>query len=192
MNDWEHLVLPPAAADILRETIAVRFINAIDQLTGALLRTLAASKPGGRLLELGTGTGLGTAWLLDGMDAEARLTTVEVNPSTSGIAQRYLGHDPRVEFIVSDAEQFLAHLGNRHFDLIFADCPVGKGQNLDTVLSALAPGGLYIIDDMLPHTYTPERVPMQKAVVEMLSQRKDLHLTKLSWSTGIVMATKRA
>jgi predicted O-methyltransferase YrrM len=121
MNDWEHLVLPPAAADILRETIAVRFINAIDQLTGALLRALAASKPGGRLLELGTGTGLGTAWLLDGMDAEARLTTVEVNPSTSGIAQRYLGHDPRVEFIVSDAEQFLAHLGNRRLSRSYGD-----------------------------------------------------------------------
>lgn len=191
MNDWEHLVPPPAAADILRETKAIGFINACDQLTGSLLRTLAASKPGGQLLEIGTGTGLGTAWILDGMDAEARLTTVEVNPSTSAIAQMYLGNDPRIEFIVSDAEKFLMHLSNRHFDFIFADCPVGKINELDTVLTALAAGGLYIVDDLLPHTYTPERIPQQKALVETLTQRKDLHVTKLSWSTGIIIATKR-
>ena len=44
-----------------------------DPLTCTLLRTLAASKPGGQFLELGSGTGLSTAWLLDGMDARATL-----------------------------------------------------------------------------------------------------------------------
>ena len=50
--------------------------------TGALLAALAASKPGGRLLELGTGTGLGTAWLLSGMDADSHLDTVDTDPSS--------------------------------------------------------------------------------------------------------------
>jgi len=36
-----------------------------DVMVGALLRLLAAAKPGGRMLELGTGTGLATAWVLD-------------------------------------------------------------------------------------------------------------------------------
>ena len=45
---------------------------------------------------------------------------------------------------------------------------------------------------MLPHTYTPEREPMQKALPEVLSRRPDLHVTKLSWFTGILLATKRA
>ena len=45
----------------------------------ARLAALAASKPGGRLLELGTGTGIGTAWLLSGMDGDARLDTVDVD-----------------------------------------------------------------------------------------------------------------
>ena len=36
---------------------------------GALLRVMAATKPGGRMLEIGTGTGVGTCWLLDGIIA---------------------------------------------------------------------------------------------------------------------------
>lgn len=191
MNDWEHLIPPSQAADILRDTKAIRFINGCDQLTGALLRTLAASKPGGKFLEIGTGTGLGTAWLLDGMDKKAHLTTVEINPDTVAIAQRYLGDDPRVKFVIGDAEEFLTNLGDQKFDLIFADCPVGKVHHFDTPLNALASGGFYIVDDLLPHTYTPERVPIQKALVEKLTQRQDLHVTKLSWSTGLIVATKK-
>ena len=47
---------------------------------GALLRLMASMKPGGRLLEIGTGTGVSTCWLLDGMDSTAKLTTVDINP----------------------------------------------------------------------------------------------------------------
>jgi hypothetical protein len=45
-----------------------------DERTGCLLATLAATRPGGRLLELGTGVGEGTAWLLSGMPANASPT----------------------------------------------------------------------------------------------------------------------
>jgi predicted O-methyltransferase YrrM len=32
------------------------------------------------MLGIGTETGIGTCWLLDGMNAEAQLTTVDINP----------------------------------------------------------------------------------------------------------------
>lgn len=66
--------------------------------TGALLAALAASKPGGRLLEIGTGTGLGTAWLLSGMDADARLDTVDTDAGVVAVARRHLAADSRVTF----------------------------------------------------------------------------------------------
>jgi tRNA A58 N-methylase Trm61 len=50
---------------------------------------MAASKPGGRMLETGTGTGVGTCWLLDGMDATARLTTVDIDPTVQTIARAW-------------------------------------------------------------------------------------------------------
>ena len=73
---------PAAYAEIERATQQAGFTMASDPLTGSLLRTLAASKPGGRLLELGTGTGLSTAWILDGMDTAATLTSVDNDPPT--------------------------------------------------------------------------------------------------------------
>ncbi len=67
-------MLDPITAD----TAAAGFTMASEPKTGALLSVLAASKPGGRLLELGTGTGIGTAWMLSGMDADRTLDTVDV------------------------------------------------------------------------------------------------------------------
>ena len=80
---------PTALAAIERDTQAIGFSMASDGLTGSLLRTLAASKPGGALLEVGTGTGMGTAWLLDGMDETARLTTVDSSADHTAVARRH-------------------------------------------------------------------------------------------------------
>jgi predicted O-methyltransferase YrrM len=78
-----------------------------DPLTCTLLRSLAASKPGGQFLELGSGTGLSTAWLLDGMDARAKLTTVDNDASLLTILNRHLGHDARLKVVCADGDEFL-------------------------------------------------------------------------------------
>jgi SAM-dependent methyltransferase len=59
MNDRSILNRPTALEAILRETADLGFSMASESQTGSLLRTLAASKPAGRFLELGTGTGVG-------------------------------------------------------------------------------------------------------------------------------------
>jgi predicted O-methyltransferase YrrM len=60
MNDHAISQKPEALAAIHKDTEALGFTMASEPQTGALLAALAASKPGGRLLELGTGTGVGT------------------------------------------------------------------------------------------------------------------------------------
>jgi predicted O-methyltransferase YrrM len=80
-------------------------------------------KPGGRFLELGTGTGVGTAWLLAGMDPSSSLTTVDSDPQVIDIARRHLGGDPRVTFRVGDGGEILEQLAaspEQRFDLIYA------------------------------------------------------------------------
>ncbi len=97
--------------------------------TGALLRVLAASKPGGRLLELGTGTGLCTAWLLDGMDADSRLISVDIDPHVQAVARTFLGSDERLEIVTADAAVFPGATSNlQHSILIFADAMCGSDE----------------------------------------------------------------
>jgi predicted O-methyltransferase YrrM len=54
---------------------------------GQLLTALAAAKPGGAILELGAGPGLGTASLQAGMNAAVTLVTVELPQPLSDIAR---------------------------------------------------------------------------------------------------------
>ena len=178
--------------ELERESEALGFRLASDARTGALLRTLAASKPAGTLLELGTGTGIGTAWLLDGMGPDARLVSVDNDPSVIAVARRYLAGDPRVAFHTEDAAVLLGRLPEASFDLVFADAWAGKYTHLDEALRLLKPGGFYFVDDMLPHPDWPaEHWEKAERLTAELEGRVDLTLTKMAWSTGIIVAVKR-
>ncbi len=50
----------------------------------------------------------------------------------------------------------------------------------------LIPGGLYVIDDILTQPNWPEGHAV-KALIELLENRTDFHLTKLNWSTGVII-----
>jgi predicted O-methyltransferase YrrM len=156
MND-AYISRPPAALDaIVADTAALSFDMISEAKVGALLATLAASKPAGRILELGTGTGHGAAWLLSGMDATSTLDTVDTDERVVTVARRQLGADARVRFHVMDGGEFLASRMPGEFDLIYADAWPGKFSHLDAALALLRPGGIYVIDDLLPQPNWPE------------------------------------
>ena len=189
-------VPPPAVLGAIEEaTRAIGFAMGSERSTGALLRTLAASKCGGRLLELGTGTGIGTAWVLDGMDAQATLLTVDADHRAAAVAQHHLGGDPRVTFVVEDGAAVIERLAQSgaRFDLIFADTWPGKFTSLDETLGLLARGGLYIVDDLLPQASWPEghQEKVERFVAHM-SGLAHLRIAALDWSTGIMIAVKTA
>ena len=192
MKDQTIIGPPALLRELERESEALGFQLASDARVGTLLRSLAASKPAGTLLELGTGTGVGTAWLLDGMGPNARLVTVDNDPSVIAVARRYLVGDPRVTIHTEDAAALLGRLPESGFDLVFADAWAGKYTHLQEALRLLKPGGLYVVDDMLPQEGWPDD-HREKAgcLIAELERREDLTLTKLAWSTGVVIAVKR-
>jgi predicted O-methyltransferase YrrM len=160
-------------------------------MTGCLLRTLVSSKPGGSFLELGTGTGAATAWILDGMDSRSRLVTVENDERLLSIARRHLGADPRVTFVPADGNVFLREAPRGSFDLVFADTWPGKYENLESALRLLKDGGLYVADDMDPQaTWPAGHESKVAALLDDLTARRELQVTKLSWASGIVVATR--
>jgi predicted O-methyltransferase YrrM len=180
--------------DIVAATQRIRGVPVSDALTGALLKTLATSKPGGMFLEIGTGTGMGTAWIVDGMNANARLVTVEKYEKMAAIAKRFLGHDPRITFEVMDADVFLTAQQEQSFDLIFADASAGKFHFLAETLRLLKVGGFYLIDHLLPLSSTSEdqeHLRKINQVITFLEQQEELSIVKMNWATGLLLATKR-
>lgn len=77
MKDDINQGIPKTYFDIDNETKASGFTMASDIQTCSLLKTFASSKQSGKFLELGTGTGLSTAWILDGMDSNSTLISFD-------------------------------------------------------------------------------------------------------------------
>ena len=69
----------------------------------------------------------------------------------------------------------------------------GKYSDLDVTLAMLKTGGFYIIDDMLAQPNWPKgHQDLVNDLIRVLESRKDLQLTKMNWSTGIIIVTKPA
>ncbi|MEM9933755.1 MAG: class I SAM-dependent methyltransferase [Bacteroidota bacterium] len=191
MNDDPIMNLPALLPSIEVKSDEIGFTMPSDRLAGSLLRSLIASRPGGRFLELGTGVGLSLCWMVDGMDAESYLITIDNDPDLSAIAEEYFGKNKRVEIVCEDGSQWIRNHLTDKFDLIFADAWPGKYSELDEVLSMVKSGGFYVIDDMAPQPNWPEGHDEKvKQLIAYLEGRKDLTITKMNWSTGVIIATK--
>jgi predicted O-methyltransferase YrrM len=192
MDDLGYIRQPAALASILERTQALSFNMASEPRTGALLRTLAASKPSSRLLELGTGTGIATAWLLAGMHAGSTLISVDTDAQVQAVARECLGSDPRLSLVTEDGASFLRRQPPQSFDLVFADAMPGKYEALDDALAVVKSGGFYIIDDMLPQSNWPEghaeKVPV---LLDRLTTDHRFVVAPLNWSSGVVVAVRR-
>lgn len=192
MNDSQPTRTPDAFAAVVRDTEASGFTMVSEPKVGAFLAALAATKPGGRLLELGTGTGHGTAWLLSGMDPTSRLDTVDTDPNVVAIARRHLGNDGRVTFHLVDGAEFIQSASRGQFDLIYADAWPGKFSHLDDALALLRPGGMYVIDDLLPQPNWPEgHAPKVPALIDDLERRAEFVSVRLAWASGLMVVVRK-
>lgn len=151
--------MPPAipgrvqrALDLAAE---LRFELSCSLEVGRLLRVLAAQVNRGIIGEIGTGCGVGSAWLLSGMRAGASLVTVELEAVRAKRAGALFQDDPRVRVLHADWHVLLS-LGP--FALLFADGARAKQTEPEALLEALGPGGLLILDDFT----TPDPWPAER------------------------------
>jgi predicted O-methyltransferase YrrM len=192
MTEEIRQAYPESYHSIEKATKDANFSMASDALTCSLLKTLASSKPAGKFLELGTGTGLSAAWILEGMDESSTLISIDNDERYLSIAQAHLGRDKRLKLVCIDGHEWIEENQHQKFDYIFADAWPGKYFLLDETLSMLNNGGLYILDDMLPQTNWPEgHAAKANKLIEDLEKRSDITLTKQRWATGIIIATKK-
>ena len=184
------LLEPPIVETLRAEAAKQGFEESCAPETGALLRMLAAAKPKGRLLNLGTGFGVSCAWLLDGMSQNAELWTVDIDEAGSAVAKTHL--DNRLHVAVEDATAFLegaSALGQR-FDLVFADAMPGKYERRDLALDLVAKGGFYVVDDLSPTSGWVEGAALAaKLSAEIEADQRFVSLD-LDWSTGHLVAVR--
>lgn len=112
---------------------------------GALLHVLAAGRGIGRVAEIGTGGGVGTAWLVSALPPGVPLYTAGADEGRAAAATAIFVDDPDVHVLVGDWRAVLAP--HAPFDLVL----VGDGEakeDPDAVLGIAAPGATLLLDDV--------------------------------------------
>lgn len=183
--------LPDLVAQASTNAVLMGFAMSCDDDVGRLLAVLAAAvPPDGRILELGTGAGVGTAWLVHGLGVrtDVKIITVEIDQVTASAATEapWPGY---VSLIVGDAVEIARSSGL--FDLVFADAPGGKWDGLDVTIAALRPGGHLLVDDMSPAAFVDSKHELKTAEVRArILGDPSLASVELAWSTGLILSTR--
>lgn len=182
--------LPESVRAATERAGEVGFELSSDPNVGRMLRTLAAAvRADGRILEIGTGMGVGTAWLLEGLAdrSDVELVTIEFDPVRAHQAAR-AGWPAFVKPVVGDALVEVPKLGS--FSLVFADAEGGKIFGLDCTLDALERQGILILDDM---RFCGRNPAIEEGVVRARKQvfADDRFVSvEVSWATGLLLATR--
>jgi demethylmenaquinone methyltransferase/2-methoxy-6-polyprenyl-1,4-benzoquinol methylase len=164
-----------------------------DPEVGRLLAVLAAAVPaGGRILELGTGFGVGTAWMIHGLAGRGDVELITVDHSAEQLTEAArAGWPTYVKILVGDAVESTA--ANGTFDLIFADAEGGKWDGLDVTIRALRPRGHLLVDDMTPPRFAHELHASKTAEVrQTLLNHPALLAVPIDWASGLILATRHA
>lgn len=186
-----NIKVPGCYAQIDEGSKKLEFSMPSDLKTGALLRTLAASKPGGRFLDIGTGTGLSLSWLAEGASASSTIISIDNNSIFQQVAREVFDADQRISIVCIDGMEWISSYCGAQFDLIFADAWPGKFEGLDETLALLKIGGFYVIDDLLPQpNWWDGHQDSVDTLVKTLMEKNDLVQTTLNWSTGLMVFTK--
>lgn len=120
------------------------FAHSCSDPTGQLLRVLARRCE--RAGEIGTGCGVGSAWIVSGLAPGGSLATIERDDGLVRQVRRLFADVTAVRVRAGDWRQLL---DEPPFDLLFADAADAE-EHVDDVLTAVAPGGLVVLDDLVP------------------------------------------
>ena len=185
--------LPRLVRDAEERAARAGFTLSCEPLVGQLLACLVAGLPRhARVLEIGTGMGVGLAWIVTGLSGRTDVEVVTVERDREcmdavGAAQ----WPPWVQRVTGDAEDLLPGLGR--FALVFADAEGGKWTRLDLTLDALDIPGMLLVDDMdLDRYEDSDHRAMVSNVRSILHSDPRLVTVEMQVASGIILATRRA
>ena len=139
-------MLPPLVERALALSERAGFTRSCSAEAGRLLQVLAGQRGRTRVAEIGTGCGVGSAWILSALDPGIPFVTVELDAERAAAASDLLAADENATVLHGDWRDVLPAAAP--FDLLFADG--GKAKAHEEVLGLLAPGGTLLLDDLTP------------------------------------------
>ena len=175
---------------------------AVSPGAGAVLRTFAAAIDAKNVVEIGTGAGVSALWLLEGMNSEGILTSIDNEAEHQLIAKDAISQagisSNRVRLIHGNSQEVIDRLTESAYDLVLiSGKPLELSAHLDRAQKLLRPGGLLIIDRALwndkladPAQHDPETSAI-RGVVENLALNEDLIGALLPVGGGLFVAVKK-
>jgi predicted O-methyltransferase YrrM len=161
-DSWLDSWLPEdSALTAARSRAAEVGVPCVDNVTGSVLRLLAAAGGAKAVVELGTGAGVSALWLMRGMRPDGILTTVDPETEHQRLAKQSLlegGYGSgRVRLIAGHALEVLPRLSDGAYDLVF--CDALRSENTDYLAAAirlLRPGGTVVFAGALGKGRVPD------------------------------------
>ena len=175
---------------------------AVSPGAGSVLRTLAAAIDAHNVVEIGTGGGVSALWLLDGMNPEGVLTSVDAEAEHQVIAKDAITQAGiaanRVRLIHGKPEEVLDRLTHAAYDIVLVSGhPADLSTHIEQALVLLRDGGLLILDRALWHDKVAD--PAQRdadtismrGAVESIATHEHFTGTLIPVGGGLLVAVKR-
>ncbi len=168
---------------------------------GAALRFVARAIDARAIAEVGTGVGVSTVYLAQGMSPVGVITSIDIEPEHHRIARETFqsaGIPPeRVRLITGAALTILPRLTDGGYDMVLVDAAESEYlAYVEHALRILRLGGVLAIDNSLWHSRVPD--PAQRdhnttAIRETLRNvraRENLTIVLLPCGDGLLLAVK--
>jgi predicted O-methyltransferase YrrM len=179
-------------------------LGAIDvtQGTGAYLRHLAHQLSAQSVVEIGTGSGVGSLWLLEGMMASGTLTSIDDEMEHTNIAKMALADadiaQPRFRLITNSVMDVMTKLTDRAYDLVvFRHNPEDLSFAISEAHRVLRSGGVFVIDNFFggskvqdPAQRDPKTIALREAGKSIKADTEAWVTTLIPTGDGLLLATK--
>jgi predicted O-methyltransferase YrrM len=174
----------------------------LTQGAGAYLSFLAQLLKAQSVVEVGTGSGVGSLWLLDGMLKSGTLTSIDDEMEHSSIAKLALAEaevaPSRFRLITNPVMEVMTKLTDRAYDLvIYRHNPEDLTYAISEAQRILRSGGVFVIDNFFGGGKVSDPAQRDPKTVALREAGKTLKNDAEVWSTslipvgdGLLLATK--
>ena len=180
-------------------------VGAIDTSpgTGAYLRFLAHLISAQAVVEVGTGSGVGSLWLLRGMIENGTLTSIDDEAEHARIARIAFAESDispqRYRLITNPVMDVMSKLTDRAYDLVvLRHDPEDLGFSIDHAQRMLRTGGVLVIDNFFGGGKVPDPAQRDSRTIALREAGRVVRAASAIWITsliavgdGLLLSTKR-